>query len=168
MAVYLVRNQGFYKIGYSNDPYKRMAELQIGNPTPIELVGTISGSITDERRFHDLFKEKRVSGEWFSLSDEDVQVFLSSSPNLLLPVKPEPAKKSPPVKIMDPVPAFVRRPSLTVRRYKYEGMAPDGGDLYLSPREADYLLEYMRKVIEEHEQNKQELRLIEQRIERLG
>ena len=126
MAIYLARNQGCYKIGYSNDPVKRLAELQVGNPSRIELVGTVSGTIVEEKKLHDLFKGKRVSGEWFALSDEDVESILSSSPKLAV------------------FTARVRR-----GRRCHPGKGLNGEDIWLSPDEEATLLQYFRLLREE-------------------
>ena len=121
MAIYLARSQGYYKIGFSNDPLKRLAELQVGNPSSIELVGTIPGTFLEERRLHTLFKGKRIRGEWFALSDEDVQSILSYR----LPVFTVPRRS---------------------KRRRYAGKLPDGRDLYLSPEEEATLMEFFHEL----------------------
>ena len=66
----------FHKIGISNKPEYREKTLQSEKPT-IELVchklfptRKISESI--EKALHESFKDKRLRGEWFDLSEEDI------------------------------------------------------------------------------------------------
>lgn len=76
--IYLARCRDVYKIGYTaSDPAKRIKSLQTGNPSRIELIGTVPGSYEEEDRLHVRFAAKRVSGEWFALDDEDVEYILS-------------------------------------------------------------------------------------------
>jgi len=57
---------GIVKIGYSDDPSSRRAQLQTGNHRPLAIVATFPGSLEDEQRVHSLFAEYRTSiGEWF-------------------------------------------------------------------------------------------------------
>lgn len=57
---------GIVKIGYSDDPAARRAQLQTGNPRTLILVATFPGSLEDEGRVHSMFAEHRTSvGEWF-------------------------------------------------------------------------------------------------------
>jgi len=58
------------KIGCSDSPEVRLIEIQIGNPFLLELLTTIEGTVTDEKIIHSLFKEYRLSGEWFRYCDE--------------------------------------------------------------------------------------------------
>ena len=53
------------KIGWANDPGRRLREFQTGSPTKYILLGTIPGSRNLERKFHRDFKEFHVRGEWF-------------------------------------------------------------------------------------------------------
>lgn len=67
----------FYKIGISNDPKYREHTLQSDKPT-IELIcakAFPSRVIADaiESALHKAFSKKRIRGEWFNLSDEDVR-----------------------------------------------------------------------------------------------
>jgi len=62
-------NTGYYKIGYSIDPMKRERTLQAEKPT-ISLLYVCNMFV--EKQLHDIFKEKRVRGEWFDLSDSSL------------------------------------------------------------------------------------------------
>lgn len=72
--VYLLRCGEHYKIGFSEQPRKRLQQLRTGSPHPIvlehELKTTFFKSI--EQQLHRRFAHKRGEGEWFNLNDEDV------------------------------------------------------------------------------------------------
>jgi predicted GIY-YIG superfamily endonuclease len=77
--VYLMKDtsNGYYKIGISSKPEYREKTLQSEKPT-IDLIETKSYPSREMARaielaLHNLFKEKRLRGEWFSLDDTDVQ-----------------------------------------------------------------------------------------------
>lgn len=69
---YLMKNSnnGLYKIGKSINPDVREKTLQ-GEDPYTELIHTINADI--EKFLHDKFKKKRVRGEWFKLSNRDVE-----------------------------------------------------------------------------------------------
>lgn len=75
--VYLIRSHetGYYKIGISNDPYKRVAQLQTGSAVKLELIHCFlcEDAEQTEAFLHDKFSDKRLMGEWFSLNDSDVK-----------------------------------------------------------------------------------------------
>jgi hypothetical protein len=75
--VYVARCGKYCKIGYSMTPEQRITNLQTGNPEPVILLGTIEGTQDTEARFHAQFHDKRVRGEWFDLTDNEVQFILS-------------------------------------------------------------------------------------------
>lgn len=80
--IYLVQQEGtdLYKIGITKkDPKVRIKELQTGNANPIVLVesyGTRYG-YKMEAGVQAHYKMKKVSGEWFMLSEDDVKIFYS-------------------------------------------------------------------------------------------
>lgn len=76
--VYLMHDtiNGFYKIGISNQPEWREKTLQSEKPT-IELLAAkkfIKRKIAAafEKALHDVYAQKRIRGEWFQLSPDDV------------------------------------------------------------------------------------------------
>lgn len=90
--VYVVRASSQYKIGYTNNLQMRIKQLQCCCPHKIETIITISSENAEalEHELHIMFREKRLFGEWFSLSDHDLlkivslyrsQVTWSSIPN---------------------------------------------------------------------------------------
>ena len=71
-------NTNYYKIGRSNKPEIREKTLQSEKPT-IELLGKWEAKVQTEKLLHNHFDNKRVRGEWFDLSAED----LKNIPNLI-------------------------------------------------------------------------------------
>lgn len=71
MVYYLVTRSGteaFVKIGYTEGcPWVRMAEVGLGCPFPLELLGLERGGYAEERLQHRRFARLRVRGEWFRL-----------------------------------------------------------------------------------------------------
>lgn len=69
-----VEGQPYYKIGCATNPLVRMRELQCASPRPMMLIHTIRAEnmCKLERQFHLHYQDKRVQGEWFSLSQRDI------------------------------------------------------------------------------------------------
>ena len=68
------------KIGKSNNPEKRLAELQIGNPHKLVLYGVIDDVSSElERRLHRILDPFRLEGEWFKLTDEVIRFMISKT-----------------------------------------------------------------------------------------
>ena len=69
---YLIKNlkNGFYKIGFSNNPIRRERTLQAEEPT-IKMVKVWDKFI--EKELHDKYKDQRVRGEWFKLTSIQVK-----------------------------------------------------------------------------------------------
>jgi hypothetical protein len=65
------KNTGYYKIGRSKNPKIRETTLQSEKPT-IEMIFSVESKMSDEKVLHDLFKNKRIRGEWFDLSGSDI------------------------------------------------------------------------------------------------
>lgn len=58
------------KIGYSTNPWKRVAELQTGNPRPLALVSMKEGTLEDERAIHAKYIRLNILQEWFTTTKE--------------------------------------------------------------------------------------------------
>lgn len=74
--VYLIASKdGLYKIGLSKDVRARIKTLGVALPFEIEPIHTIKTDdmVTLEKELHAQFNEKRVRGEWFALTPEDVE-----------------------------------------------------------------------------------------------
>jgi hypothetical protein len=76
--VYLVKSGKLYKIGCSENHWRRKSELHNQTSQGIKEIHTIV-AIDDpqgiERYWHERFATKRQHGEWFDLSPEDVGAF---------------------------------------------------------------------------------------------
>lgn len=75
--VYLLRSGKHYKLGRTNATGRRLRELAIQLPQKPTTVHVIETDDPEgiEQYWHRRFAEKRLDGEWFSLSAEDVSVF---------------------------------------------------------------------------------------------
>ena len=69
--VMIDKNTGYYKIGRSKNPLRREKTLQSEKPT-IEMLFNYDARVKDEKLLHDIFKQKRVRGEWFDLNGSDL------------------------------------------------------------------------------------------------
>lgn len=70
MPVYFIGNgNGQVKIGYSKEPFKRLASLQTASPYRLELLAIVPGTEETEDQLHRKFASYRLAGEWFTLSD---------------------------------------------------------------------------------------------------
>jgi hypothetical protein len=77
--VYLIQhgNRREFKIGKTNNPIRREGEIRIEMPaqvTPVHKIKTDDPSGI-EAYWHNRFRDKRLRGEWFQLSAEDVRAF---------------------------------------------------------------------------------------------
>lgn len=71
MIYFLVKDEEFVKIGYSDDPDKRRSQLQTASPEPLRIICTVSGTRKQEKELHSYFYPlKTILGgsEWFKLS----------------------------------------------------------------------------------------------------
>lgn len=73
--VYLLECQGWFKIGFADDPLRRVRDLQTGNPFKITLLHSVPCLNYEkvETYLHVLYREHRGLGEWFKLSAEAVE-----------------------------------------------------------------------------------------------
>lgn len=75
--IYLLRAiapHNYYKIGLSKDPATRIESMGVKLPFPIEPIHTFptNDMYRTEKALHEKYADKRVNGEWFELSPEDV------------------------------------------------------------------------------------------------
>lgn len=69
---YILKDKnGYYKIGKSANIEKRIKQLSIGN---ICLEKILSVPFDCEKELHLQFKHKHITGEWFELDDDDVEL----------------------------------------------------------------------------------------------
>jgi hypothetical protein len=75
--IYLFTDDNLFKIGISENPNKRVKQLQTGNGSKLRIVKTfdnpspIYSERLMERRLHFLLKQFRKKGEWFEFRDMD-------------------------------------------------------------------------------------------------
>jgi len=93
-SVYFVAdlNSNAFKIGKADDVYRRIGELQTGNPNPLTLLHAIEFQSSDEsffyeKKYHQFFKHFHLNGEWFKFNEEILKNFL------LKEIKIEPKSK---------------------------------------------------------------------------
>lgn len=64
------------KVGYSGDPESRLKKLQTGNPEQLLVHYTFpvdpAYAFKLEQYFHRLYNHRRVKGEWFDMSVDEV------------------------------------------------------------------------------------------------
>jgi hypothetical protein len=73
--VYLIQSEhGECKIGKTHDLSARLHNFHIKLPFRTELIHSIKtdDNISLERELHTRFNAKRINGEWFSLTQEDI------------------------------------------------------------------------------------------------
>lgn len=77
--VYFAKEVGkdVVKIGFSKDPASRLKTLQTAHAGELKILHSFPGTISDERRIHEQFRDHRLSGEWFALTT-DIQEFIES------------------------------------------------------------------------------------------
>ena len=70
--IYFIKNivTGNIKIGFSENPRKRLRDLQTGSAEKLVLIKTIEGNQELEQQLHENFSHCRLDGEWFSPADE--------------------------------------------------------------------------------------------------
>lgn len=83
-AVYLLRDDasGLVKIGWARNVQRRCKQLQTGNPSALRVSEVIAGTRSAEGALHSLFKERRISGEWFDDRDHEVSAVFARLANL--------------------------------------------------------------------------------------
>jgi hypothetical protein len=77
--LYLIKcNDRFYKIGKATNMQERMSQLQTGNPYKLCLIAAYGfpNATVVERCLHQRFVNARTNGEWFGLSDKDLEDFI--------------------------------------------------------------------------------------------
>lgn len=61
---------GAVKIGRADNVKKRMADLQVSNPSKLSLLCHFRAPSIFEPTLHTIFSKSRLRGEWFSITDE--------------------------------------------------------------------------------------------------
>lgn len=68
--VYFISDGESIKIGYSGSALLRLDALQSSSSKRLTLLGTITGTMEDEKRLHRKFDAIRLHGEWFRATPE--------------------------------------------------------------------------------------------------
>ena len=78
--VYFVRvaGQSVFKVGISDNPERRLADMQIGCPYELLLYATalVTDAETVEKQLHRVLSSVQVRGEWFAISPGEVNTIL--------------------------------------------------------------------------------------------
>ena len=71
---------GAIKIGYSNDNVKKRLEvMQSATSKPLHLIGTIEGTMEQEKALHSIFNPYIIRGEWFEPHPKLISYLLNLS-----------------------------------------------------------------------------------------
>lgn len=74
-TLYVIECAGFLKLGLTQDFERRFVAIDCGNPLPIRRVATrkvpLAGLAFAEKWLHDRFKDRRVKGEWFAITEAE-------------------------------------------------------------------------------------------------
>jgi len=67
MSIYVITDGKHIKIGISDDPDRRIKQLQTGNPLPLKKLYSFSGWLDEEKQLHDRLSKHKTGGgkEWF-------------------------------------------------------------------------------------------------------
>jgi hypothetical protein len=89
VGVYLMRIEGGpSKIGLSLDPENRMRQLQTGMPFKLHLVhvvwcDSLVDAVKTEQEWHLILTLWHIRGEWFDLSEAEIQDFVNQETPLI-------------------------------------------------------------------------------------
>lgn len=68
--LYIIKADNYFKIGVSNDPERRIKDIQSDCPIRIEVLYVGLNEGNEEEMWHTIFKHRKLHGEWFSGSCE--------------------------------------------------------------------------------------------------
>jgi hypothetical protein len=75
--VYFIKDSqsGYVKIGRTDDDISiRLTQLQVGNPSELTVCKTIECNSREvEKKLHEQFADKHIRGEWFNITDVDIE-----------------------------------------------------------------------------------------------
>ncbi len=71
------------KIGYSDSPFARLSQLQMGNSSELSLLSLFKGGKKEEASLHDIFQFNKVRGEWFSVDDKLIEKLLAYQADMI-------------------------------------------------------------------------------------
>ena len=71
---------GPIKLGKSNDPDRRLRDMQTMSPMPLELIHQADETESiNEKDLHRIFAGSRLHGEWFEIDRETVKIVFSGN-----------------------------------------------------------------------------------------
>lgn len=76
--IYFLKANNKVKIGYADDPSKRIPSIQTSSPYELEVLLIIEGNFDKESELHKRFQKHRTSGEWFDL-EGPIQAFIKKN-----------------------------------------------------------------------------------------
>lgn len=71
--LYFIRSGEYVKIGRANKPHLRLGQIRANNPFGAEFINIRENEGHREKEFHEKFKDKHHTGEWFLISDEECE-----------------------------------------------------------------------------------------------
>ena len=76
--IYLIQslNDGYYKIGTSVNPNKRIEQLQTSNSSKLKIINTYNSEFYNliETALHNHYSHLKLNGEWFNFSiNEEIE-----------------------------------------------------------------------------------------------
>ena len=79
--IYFIKADNRIKIGYANNPIKRISNIQTSCPFILDVLFIIDGHYTKEQELHKMFITNRLNGEWFEYSDS-IKNYIDTNINL--------------------------------------------------------------------------------------
>lgn len=79
--IYLIRAyDGKYKIGITKNIYKRVQQLQTGNPEILTIQSQYQSEMASkiESVLHRMYRHKKIKGEWFLMDIDDEVNFIDN------------------------------------------------------------------------------------------
>lgn len=87
--IYIIKCDYGIKIGVSNNPFNRISQINTSSPFNVQLLHILfiykEHVYKIEKALHKHFKEKKLSGEWFNLNENDLKI-IHLSYRLFLPL----------------------------------------------------------------------------------
>lgn len=92
--VYLLSCDKYHKIGIAKDVEARVKSMQGHNPYLIEIVHSFRSNnpSRDEKLLHNMFRDRRTSGEWFLLNAACVDYICTIKSGTNLRINPKQVK----------------------------------------------------------------------------
>jgi len=72
VMIYLITDGLNYKIGYSQNPLKRLQQLQTAQSKKLKLIAIFEGDKRKEKQIHYILRQFHRQGEWFNFRDNNI------------------------------------------------------------------------------------------------